>query len=159
MSVPIVVRNVILTQSHRGEFLYQELLDLIEDGSLSLLFAPPLSRSVLLEKNRTDVYADPHVQWAEWVLTQQFSEREEILEGCVKMFEAAFPKVSDRELVSVVEKEVLADLRRMQLQPHLMDHYRRYVAITEPRSETELDGVSDMCLELLMVNCVRGKLT
>ncbi|KAI0094587.1 hypothetical protein BDY19DRAFT_913567 [Irpex rosettiformis] len=128
------------TVVERDDFVYKELLELIEDGSLSLLYAPPISRSPCLEKNRTDAYDDPQIKWAEWVLNRQFSERKEMLAECVNMFEAAHPNVSDKNFMNVVEKEVLADLGRMQLQPSIMDSYRRFVVITESRSE-DLDGV------------------
>ena len=60
------------------------------------------------------------------------------------MFEAEHLNVSDRDIMSVTEKEVLADLGRMQLQPTIMDNYRRFVAITGSQSE-DADGVSCCC--------------
>ena len=90
------------------------------------------------------MYDDPHIKWAEWVLNLPFASDKGILAECVRMFEAAHPNVSDRDIMSVTEKEVLADLGRMQLQPTIMDNYRRFVAITGSQSE-DADGVSCCC--------------
>ena len=76
------------------------------------------------------MYDDPHLKWAEWVLNLPFASDKEILAECVRLFEAAHPNVSDRDIMSVTEKEVLADLGRMQLQPTIMDNYRRFVVLT-----------------------------
>ncbi|KAI0702474.1 hypothetical protein BC835DRAFT_1320860 [Cytidiella melzeri] len=125
----------------RGEFIYLDLLKLIENGTLSLLYAPPVTRAPRLEKNRTNIMLDPHVQWAEWVFKVQFSERTEILAECVRMFEVAFPNALHKDIKAIVEKEVLGDMARMQLQPDMMDNHRRFVAVMDARNELELDGV------------------
>ena len=65
--------------------------------------------------------------------------------------------------MGVVEKEVLADMRLMQLQPHIMDNYRRFVAVTDAPTEPELDGVSVLAVTVmfetatdLYIFCVRS---
>lgn len=117
-----------------------DLLRLIEEGTVSLLYAPPIIRAPHLEKNRTDKMFDPSLDWAEWVMKLQFSEAKDMLAECVRMFQEAFPKVPDRDLMSVVEKEVLADMASLQLQPDIMDNYRRFVAITETRNGINLES-------------------
>jgi hypothetical protein len=95
---------------------------------------------------------DSRIDWAEWVFKQQFSERKDIVRECVKMFEAAFPKVSGSDMMAVVEQEVLSDMALMQLQPDIMDNHRRFVMIAVG-SELEQDGVS---VRAEMTRCGKG---
>lgn len=117
---------------------------MIEDGTVSLLYAPPLLRAPRRSNERVDVTVDLRKEWSEWLINLQLSEPTDILVQCTEMLQKAFPKLSDKELTSTVEKEVLADMGQMQLQPDLMDNYRRFVIITETRNDQsmESDGVS-----------------
>lgn len=87
---------------------------------------------------------DPRVGWAEWLMKLQFSEPKDVLDQCVTMLPEKFHQLSDKELTQTVEKEVLADIARLQLNPDIMDNHRRFVLITETRKETsaESEGVS-----------------
>lgn len=88
---------------------------------------------------------DPRLSWTEWLINLQLSEPKDMVIQCIDMLQKAFPKVSDRELMSTVEKAVLADMGQLQLQPDIMDNHRRFVVlVTETRNEqsAESEGVS-----------------
>jgi hypothetical protein len=57
--------------------------------------------------------------------------------------------ISDKDLSPAIEQEVLSDMLQMQLQPAVMDNYRRFVMVIETRNDQALQshGVSlaDLC--------------
>ncbi|KAI0343935.1 hypothetical protein BDW22DRAFT_1327569, partial [Trametopsis cervina] len=132
------------TLGESADFAFSDLLDLIEDGVVSLLYSPPLIRAPRLEKNRIDIMYDPQLDWIDTTTRLQFSGRNSMVEECVRMFETAFPKVPDSDIIDVVVKELMADMTKIALQHDIMDHYRRYVIIVESFDESRLeaDGVS-----------------
>lgn len=119
-------------------------MDLINDGAISLLYSPPRKRAPHLHPDYIDQMIDPAMDWVEWNMSILDLQPKEILAECFKMLQKRFPNVPEKDLLLVVEKEVLADMREIQLQPEIMDNYRRILAIIEPRKDApaELDGVS-----------------
>lgn len=121
------------------------LLELIEEGKVSLLYAPPKSRSPRLSEVDTSRTTDPGMDWAAWAIGISTMDSREIMEECIRIFEAKHPKLPDRDLASAVEQEALLDLVQMQLEPVIMDGYRRFVMVVETRNDQspESNGVSE----------------
>ena len=59
----------------------------------------------------------------------------QILEECLRIAAEQFANVSDADLPMAIEKEIARDTLRMQLQPVIMDQYRRFVVV-KGQSET-----------------------
>ena len=134
-----VVSAVANISSHSGEFFFERLLRLIDEGKLALLRAPPTGPAAVKQPHK----ADPTTEWQQWVLSLPCSSQREIMEKCTQLLETRFSKVSDKNLPHEILAEVLYDLRQMQLQPTIMDNYRRFVVMTEGRNDLlEADGVS-----------------
>ena len=112
----------------RGNFAYDELLRLIEDGSVALLHAPELSRDAASE-------GDPALLWTRWMLRLPSMNARQILEECLRIAAEQFANTSEADLPSAMEKEIARDLRRMQIQPAIMDNYRRFVVL-KSKSDT-----------------------
>jgi hypothetical protein len=109
----------IFSTFHSGEFFDDYLLTLIEEGQVSLLRAPPRS----LEK---DTLAD------DWTLSQlklTSLQTRALLELCMRDFTRLYASVKEPGWASAIEAEIAEDVLSMQLQPAMMDTYRRYVVI------------------------------
>ena len=52
-----------------------------------------------------------------------------ILEECLKEFNELFLNVQECEWPSLIEKEISKDLAGMQMQPVIMDNFRRFVVV------------------------------
>lgn len=123
-----------------GEFWFEKLLTLIDEGKLALLRAPPIGHDAVRPAHERD----PTVEWMEWTLALPSLDPKGTLAECIKLLDDRFPRTSGKELQIKVEQEVLHDMCQMQLQPAIMDNHRRFVAIVEARNDTiEVDGVSD----------------
>ncbi|KAH9947673.1 hypothetical protein B0H21DRAFT_316591 [Amylocystis lapponica] len=120
-----------LTLFDKGEFIFDELLELIESGKLSLLQAPPLSRALS--------GSDSAITW----IGQQFKmlrmNARDILEECIALSRDQYANVQESELPLAIEREISRDLWNMQLQPVIMDEYRRFVVVNG-RSDRFLTG-------------------
>ncbi|KAI8995359.1 hypothetical protein BD414DRAFT_435102 [Trametes punicea] len=103
-----------------GNFVYQDLLTAIEDGSLALLQAPQLNRD-------PPAHNDPVLLWTRWMIRVAGLDARGILEECLRLAAEQFANTSDADLPMAIEREIERDLLRMQVQPAIMDSYRRFV--------------------------------
>lgn len=126
----------------RNDFFFLRLLELIEQGHLSLLYAPPLNKPPKLEAHRVDRFDDPAMDWTCWCTGLLSMGPKELMQECRTMLLAKHGKKSDSQLAKVVEQDILTDMVQMQRQPSLIDQYRRFVLITETRNDAaqEVDG-------------------
>ena len=108
--------------SCRGEFVYDELLDLIEQGTLSLTQAPQVIRDPLAK-------VDASLVWTRWTLRLPAMNAREILEECLKLAAEQFGATAETDLPRAIEEEIARDLSRLQNQPVIMDNYRRFAVI------------------------------
>lgn len=67
-----------------------------------------------------------------------------LMQECLRIFDARHPKLADKDVATVVEQELLADMVQMQLEPVIMDNHRRFVMAAETRNDQTLEshGVS-----------------
>ena len=120
----------------RGEFLFSELLELIADGRLSLLRTPPVARC-----------PGPAAAWLAWQTALLRMDARALL---AESIELAAEQYSDSApahvLPEMIQKEIVHDLTGMQMQPAIMDEYRRFVVIRHKTGDKFLsedrDGVS-----------------
>ncbi|KAI0336075.1 hypothetical protein GY45DRAFT_1342187 [Cubamyces sp. BRFM 1775] len=103
-----------------GNFVYEDLLKAIADGSVALLQAPPLVRDPPAQQN-------PAILWTRWQLRVSGLDARGVLEECLERAAEQFANTSDADLPAAIEKEIARDLVRMQVRPAIMDHYRRFV--------------------------------
>lgn len=69
----------------------------------------------------------------------------QILEECITVAAEEFANASDADIGRAIEKEIARDLRRMHIQPAIMDSFRRFVAIKTKNDlniQQDLRGVS-----------------
>ena len=140
------VTNTITTAEsplHRDEFFFSDLLDLIEDGKISLLTAPPATRYA-----PSDGWSkvNARVEWTLWLGSLPSLNTKGILGECLRQFDKHFSKVPAKDLPKAVDHLIMGDFCQLQYQPSIMDNYRRFVLITENRNHSmeERDGVSNM---------------
>ncbi len=108
-----------LTES-RGNFVYDDLLKAIEDGSVALLQAPQSTLD-------PPAPGDPNLLWTRWMIRVAGLDARGILEECLKLANEQFASTSEADLPRAIEQEIERDLLRMQTQPVIMDNYRRFV--------------------------------
>ena len=123
------------SQPNRGNFVYEDLLKAIEQGTIALLHAPIVSRESAPK-------CDPSLLWTRWMLRLPSMNARQILEECLKIAAEQFASTSDADLPMAVEKEIARDMLRMQMQPVIMDKYRRFVVV-KSRSQTKSDFRED----------------
>ncbi|KAH9890944.1 hypothetical protein C8Q73DRAFT_702301 [Cubamyces lactineus] len=103
-----------------GNFVYEDLLKAIADGSVALLQAPPLVRDPPAQQN-------PAVLWTRWMFRVSGLDARGILEECLERAAEQFAITADADLPAAIEKEIARDIVRMQVRPAIMDNYRRFV--------------------------------
>ncbi|KAI0768532.1 hypothetical protein BD413DRAFT_127687 [Trametes elegans] len=103
-----------------GSFVYEDLLRAIEGGSIALLQAPDARRD-------PPPQGDPVTLWTGWMIRVAGLNARGILEECLKLAAEQFANTSDADLPAAIEGEITRDLIRMQVQPAIMDNYRRFV--------------------------------
>ncbi|OSD05970.1 hypothetical protein PYCCODRAFT_1065885 [Trametes coccinea BRFM310] len=104
----------------QGNFIYEELLTAIEDGSVALLQAPQLNRD-------PPAKGDPALLWTRWMLRIAGLDARGILAECLRTAAEQFANTTDADLPMAIEREIARDMMRMQVQPAMMDNYRRFV--------------------------------
>lgn len=104
-------------------------MDLIEDGKISLLTQPPLTRRPAEDPN-THKMIDPAMSWITTQLKILAATPRVMLENCLESMRRVQANNKDQDLATVVSQEVLSELWRAQFQPAMMDNYRRYVVVT-----------------------------
>lgn len=125
------VRQLNSSQSDRGKFFYKPLLELIEEGKISLLEAPPKSRQPRMAKNDTSVTVYPGLRWVEWTLGLCDLDTTGIMEECLRFFNEKHAALHAKDPTLVVEQGLIQDVLQMQLEPAIMDNYRRFVILME----------------------------
>ncbi|RPD81739.1 hypothetical protein L226DRAFT_541401 [Lentinus tigrinus ALCF2SS1-7] len=105
-----------------GEFVYAELLDLIEQGTLSLAQAPQVTPVPLTQD-------DASLAWTRWTLRLPSMNARQILEECLKLAAEQFANTAEADLPRAIEEEIARDLSRLQNQPVIMDNYRRFTVV------------------------------
>jgi hypothetical protein len=128
--VHFVAGHVFLSIAFRGEFLLSNIVNLLADGEISLLRAPPLHGD------------DPGHIWVGSQLKLFLLDASGLLEECLNTFVFHYSSTPAAQLTSAVEAEISQDLLRMQTQPSMMENYRRFVVIKEVNSK-ELDSNKD----------------
>jgi hypothetical protein len=112
-------------------------LKLIEDGQVSLLQAPrPIQASA---------ESDDTSGWVSKQIRTMSLDARGLLEECWKQFNGNYPNVPESAWPSKMDAEISEDLSFMQMQPAIMQEYRRYVVIKGPGNdhiEWDRDGVS-----------------
>ena len=102
--------------------MYEGILTAIEDGSVSLMDAPSVGRDGRQEH-------DP-VTWIEGTLRFAPMNARQILKECINIAAKQFATTSEADLPVAIENAIAKDMLRMQLQPAIMDNYRRFVVLT-----------------------------
>jgi hypothetical protein len=126
----MLIITLILKHS-RNEFLYSDILTLIEDGSLSCLWSPPRSA---LGANQPE-----HKSWSEWQMNLSMADSTEIVTACTQIFQSSHSNLETDQLHGSIVSSVVKDLSDLQVQPAIMDTYRRYVIIKD-EEEKHLDS-------------------
>jgi hypothetical protein len=127
-------KKTVLCNYFRGDFFDDYLLTLIEEGQVSLLRAPPP-----LPQKRDEAHS-----WASSQLSLLPLGTRGLLEECMRDFSKNYMDVKESEWASAIETEISRDLLSMQLQPTIMDTYRRFVVIKGHKEEHipwDRDGV------------------
>ncbi|KAF5364934.1 hypothetical protein D9758_008088 [Tetrapyrgos nigripes] len=115
----------VMKEFDNGTFIFNSLLSDIDNGILGLLRAPAF-------ENRDD-----------WVLEQADSvlrDPRDTLEYCLQDFERRYDHIPESEWIAAVELELTGDLRKMHVQPIIMDNYRRMVVLTSAGQENHNSG-------------------
>ena len=55
-----------------------------------------------------------------------------ILEDCVNAWREAYSSIRESEWRAVIHSDIMDELGRLQMQPEIMDNYRRFVVIRSP---------------------------
>lgn len=127
----------------RGKLIHQELLSRIGQGQLSLLKSPPhygSAESALLD-------------WIRWQQEMSMLDPRGILEWCLRRFSQQFSEFPEEKWTPRVLDELSSVLTSLQMQPSIMDQYRRYVVIMGKQDKVGYDrnGVSVFIFEQFMV--------
>ncbi|KAI9066660.1 hypothetical protein FKP32DRAFT_1565322, partial [Trametes sanguinea] len=105
-----------------------DLLTAIEDGSVALLQAPQPSRD-------PPAKGDPALLWTRWMIRIARLDARGILEECLRVAGEQFANTADADLPMAIEREIARDMMRLQVQPAIIDNYRRFVVF-----KTKQDG-------------------
>jgi hypothetical protein len=116
---------MLITSLYRGDLGLDVLLARIEERSITLLQSPPITRNPLYD-------LDPAFHW----LTRQWKmlsmQPRQILEECMTAWRDSHSAHQRPEWPSVIHKNITDELARMQMQPQIMESYRRFVVIRAP---------------------------
>ena len=114
----------------RVSFSYADLLNMVDTLSLSLLSTPPISQS-----NSRQVST-----WVSWQTELPLLQARDILERCLRSFVEQHTELPEEQWSSSVEREILSSLASIQLQPAIMDKYRRFVVLDGQQGEGHTPG-------------------
>jgi hypothetical protein len=110
---------------------------LIEQEKIWLLQAPPLQRNPLPDN-------DPVFRWVTKHTGLMPTQTRAILETCINAWVDLYSNLREPEWSSAIEAEISETLMCMQMQPSIMDEFRRFVVIKAPKDKhinLERDGV------------------
>ncbi|KZT06371.1 uncharacterized protein LAESUDRAFT_726201, partial [Laetiporus sulphureus 93-53] len=111
-----------LTLLDKGDFLLDGLLGLIENGTISLLRAPATGWDFCQGQIPTE-------EWLSWQMSLLSMKARDLLEECIRVASTQYTNVLEHELQEAIQKEIARDMWSMQLQPLIMDKYRRLVVV------------------------------
>ncbi|KAI0067836.1 hypothetical protein BV25DRAFT_1987496 [Artomyces pyxidatus] len=109
-----------VTEFERDTFAHAELLTRLAEGDVALVRKPPHGRSK----------AEPVEAYVKWLTDFYHLQPRTILERCMREFTAQFAELPKAKWPSAVLDEISATVLSMQMQPCIMDRYRRFVVVT-----------------------------
>ncbi|KAH9075786.1 hypothetical protein EDB83DRAFT_2352309 [Lactarius deliciosus] len=118
-----------VTEFESGKLKHQDLLSRIGQGQLSLLRTPPhygSEESALLA-------------WITWQQEVSLLDPCGILKWCLRVFSQQFSEYPEEKWTVRVLDELSSVLTSLQMQPSIMDQYRRYVVITGKQDKVGYD--------------------
>lgn len=123
-----------------GGFVYQDLLKMIQNGTLALLTQPPVLQN--------DVAGIK--EWASSQLDIATKDERGIFQFCLRNFQKKYQEIEEEKWPFEVQEEALSSMSSMQVQPNIMKNHRRFVVL---RGRLEYEGKEDRKdLEKLGVN-------
>lgn len=113
-------------------------MELIDSGKVSLIRIPGFDMGSKL-------------QWLSSFIKEHVLSGSELLETCTANLRAQMETsgLTVPQLPSVVNDELIKDMAKVQLQPEIMDHHRRFVIIraaSEASIPADKEGVSDFLI-------------
>ncbi|KAL0950851.1 hypothetical protein HGRIS_007609 [Hohenbuehelia grisea] len=120
----------------RSSFIF----DFIEEGQVAMNEAPPSDLQLMLAQ-RGDLIAD--------LLAQTDWEKRDYLVEAMKRFDALYGPIPEQARMDAIKEEVVKSITAMQLQPGIMDNYRRFIIIKAP---DESGFPSDIGLEYMTID-------
>ena len=126
--------NTVTDRFSRGQLIHQDLLSRIGQGQLSLLQSPPHYGS-----GESALFG-----WIRWQQEMTMLDPRGILERCLRGFSQQFSEFPEEKWTPRVLDDLSSVLMSLQMQPSIMDQYRRYVVITGKQDRVGYDrsGVS-----------------
>ncbi|THU98782.1 hypothetical protein K435DRAFT_964759 [Dendrothele bispora CBS 962.96] len=118
-----------LAHFDRGHFLFESILSTIDDGKFALTRSPPP--------------ANDRLQSEQWIAEQSNSvlrDPRETLEFCIEEFESQYGHLQEDEWLKAVEDQISSEMRQMQIQPTIMNGYRRMVVLQGASIEEHCGG-------------------
>jgi hypothetical protein len=125
----------LMTTIFRGTLIHQDLLSRIERGQLSLLLTEP------------PPYGSEEGPILEWIRRHQGTtvlESRSILEDCLRGFSKEYSDYPEEKWTFRVLETLHSTVSSLQVQPCIMDQYRRFAVITGKQDKIAADwgGVS-----------------
>ena len=114
---------------------FGRILDMIDEGKLALCESPQLLEQPVQENAPSSRDA-----WIEAQLSHVLKTCGDLVAEGWDRFDRDYANRSDKDIEAMLEKEIVNDLTRLQMQPCISASYRRFVVI---KSEAETDIVWD----------------
>lgn len=115
----------LLIRSRSGNLLISQVIQLLAEGKVSLLTAPPLYGS------------DAEQRWMVSQTKLLSLDAVGLLKECLSSFDAHHSNTPAAQLSSAVHGEIFHDLLDMQTQPQIRQTRRRFVIITTTSTPVE----------------------
>ncbi|KDQ30537.1 hypothetical protein PLEOSDRAFT_1101525 [Pleurotus ostreatus PC15] len=118
----------------RGKLFTEYYLQMIEEGDIAMMEAPPLE----------PYFTNPRaLEWRAATEAQRNFTRRDYLEYALKEFNASYSNVPESDWLTTAEGAITKDLHMMQTQPCFMSEYRRFVVIRGSQESYEPDVLKD----------------
>jgi hypothetical protein len=112
-----------------AKFPFPYLLKAISQGEVAMMQAPPDTSSWYGQTDQRQAWLRNYIQGRPL-------RPEEVLSQGIAAFHSKYANSPESLWQVLVEKEVDADLKRMQYQPSLVLHYRRFVVLSGAKLST-----------------------
>ena len=115
---------------------------MIDEGKVALCSTPALLEQPL---PNTDMSTNTQEQWVEDQLSQMLKAPRDLVADGWDRFDRDFANKPDDEIHKTLEREIVRDLTRLQMQPCIQDEYRQMVVIKSDEDSHiafNRDGVS-----------------